>query len=153
MALLFSYYSLYFIPNSHFSCSTFTCSIIKLTEQAVKPIHPVACPMNFICSPILKAVLNKHKRDHLFLIRLLNGENLGFQMKRFHLSNLREHLTSKESSQGRCPPTEIHHYYIFLFTSTRCLAESFHLLLPASCQITLVPVQLALLPPTAFFLV
>lgn len=63
---MFSYYSLYFIPNMHSSCSTFTFSIIKLTEQTVNPIYCVAFPMNYIYSYILKGALNKHKRSQHF---------------------------------------------------------------------------------------
>lgn len=66
MALLFSYYSPYFIPNTHSSCSTFTFSIIKLTEQTVKPIYCVACPMNYIYTQFLKGTLNKHERSQSY---------------------------------------------------------------------------------------
>lgn len=79
MALLFSDYSLYFLPNTHSSCSTFPFSLIKLTEQTVKPIHCVACPINYICFQVLKDALNKHRVSQHFPHWITSGaEALGF---------------------------------------------------------------------------
>lgn len=56
-----------FVPNPYSSFSPFLFNIINLPEGTEKPIHCVACQMNYICSKILKGVLKQTQEEAEYL--------------------------------------------------------------------------------------